>query len=71
MPKVTPENYYPTHIKFEVLPNKIYKITGKHDGKTHIKLLTKAQALKMTSDNNVYIKIREELVKAFERGDVK
>jgi len=64
------ETYYPSNIAFQVLKNKIYKLSWDQHGRPHVKLLTKGSALTTANDPNINKNLRDALVAAFERGDI-
>jgi hypothetical protein len=63
-------DYYPSEIKLETFPNKIYLLTWMQNGTLRTKLLNKAKAFAMVNDVNVDKRIKDELVKAFKAGEI-
>lgn len=66
MPKES--DYYPSEIKLETFPNKIYYLSYSQNNTLRTKVLNKSKAFAMVNDSNVDRRIRDELVKAFRAG---
>lgn len=61
-------NYYPSAIKLEVFPNKIYMLTWQQHGTSRQKLMRKGEAFRLANDMNVDKRLRDEVVAAFKAG---
>lgn len=64
-------DYYPSEVKLETFPNKIYFLSWKQNGQIRSRLLNKARAFHMSNDVNVDKRVRDELIKAFRAGEIK
>lgn len=62
--------YYPSEIKLETFPNKIYLLSWMQNGNQRSRLLNKSKAFAMVNDMNIDKRIRDELVKAFRAGEI-
>lgn len=62
------DDYYPTDIKLEVFPNKIYFLSWKQHGHVKSKLLNKSKAFILVNDMNIDRALREEVLKDFRAG---
>ena len=63
-------DYYPSDIKFKVLPNKIYLLTWLQHGSSKQKLLNKSKAFALVNDMNTDKRLRDEVLTAFEAGAI-
>lgn len=64
----TQSDYYPSKIKLDVFPNKIYHLTWMQHGHPREALLNKSKAFAMVNDRNVDKALRQQLVEAFRAG---
>lgn len=64
----TASDYYPSNIKLEVFPNKIYFLSWEQHQSVRSKLLNKAKAFTLVNDMNVDKSLRAEVLKAFRAG---
>lgn len=60
--------YYPSNIKLEVFPNKIYLLSWELAGVVKSRLLNKSKAFTLVNDMNVDKRLRDEVLSAFRAG---
>jgi hypothetical protein len=63
--------YYPSEIRLETLPHRIYLLSWKQNGNVRSRLLNKGRAFALVNDMNVDRRLREEVLKAFRAGEIK
>ena len=64
----TAADYYPSQVKLEIFPNKLYLLSWMLHGTQRSVLLNKAKAFTFVNDLNKDARLREELLNAFRAG---